>query len=138
MKGSQNRHAKGAAMKKSLAVFVIVFFLAAAWAAQNEAAPKMPEPDKAPKKGAAQIVVNGGPKGDIAFPHAKHQDTLKDCSLCHAQFGQEPGVIVRLKAAGSLEPKAVMKACIACHKKGMEAGQKTGPTSCVKCHGTAQ
>jgi len=137
LKGSQHKHGKGAAMKKSLAVFVMVFFLAAAWAARNEAAPKMPEPDKAPKKGAAQIVVNGGPKGDIDFPHAKHQDTLKDCNVCHSQFAREPGVIVKLKAAGSLEPKAVMKACIACHKKRGEEKLSAGPTACAKCHGTA-
>lgn len=125
-------------MKKFIAAAVILLFAVAAWAAQNGETAKNPVAEKAPKTGAAQIVLKVEAKGDVAFPHAKHQATLKDCTLCHKQYGQEPGIIVKMKASGALEAKAVMKACIECHKKRIEAKMSAGPAACVKCHGTAQ
>ncbi|MCP4131169.1 MAG: cytochrome c3 family protein [bacterium] len=86
-------------------------------------------------KGAKDIELSGGTKGKVAFPHLKHQDTLKDCNICHDVFPQHSGSIDKLKKEGKLKKKYVMKKqCIKCHKKKKKAGEKTGPTSCSKCH----
>jgi hypothetical protein len=40
-----------------------------------------------------------------------------------------------LKAEGTLKKKYVMnKLCTKCHKEKKNAGQKSGPTTCTKCH----
>lgn len=86
-------------------------------------------------KGAAEMVLAAGERGDVAFPHRKHQETLVDCNICHAVFGQEKGSIETLKAEGKLKPKEVMnKQCTKCHKEKKQAGEKTGPTTCTACH----
>lgn len=87
-------------------------------------------------KGASEIMLNkDGSRGVVAFPHYLHQNTLKDCQICHTLFPREQGGIERLKKAGELVKKQVMnKHCIKCHKATRKAGNKSGPTKCSKCH----
>lgn len=86
-------------------------------------------------QGAAQIVLDGGKRGIVRFPHHQHQNVLKDCQLCHTLFPQELGSITRLKKEGKLVKKQVMnKHCIKCHKAIQRVGGKGGPTKCAKCH----
>jgi hypothetical protein len=85
-------------------------------------------------RGVDQIVIQGGKAGNTPFPHHRHQDTLKDCNLCHNLFPQEAGAIDQLKQEGKLRNKQVMKQCQKCHRKMARDGQKSGPTSCKKCH----
>jgi len=87
------------------------------------------------KPGAVQMELFGGKRGKVPFPHRRHQTTLNDCGLCHSLYPQEAGVIEAFKARGDLKRKQVMnKQCTACHKERKRAGEKTGPTSCAKCH----
>ena len=86
-------------------------------------------------KGAENMELFGGKKGKVPFPHQKHQEQLKDCKICHDVFEQSAGSIEKLKAEGKLKKKQVMnKKCIKCHREKKNAGEKTGPTSCSKCH----
>ncbi|MDM8526531.1 cytochrome c3 family protein [Desulfococcaceae bacterium HSG8] len=86
-------------------------------------------------KGAEDMELFGGKQGNIPFPHHIHQKALKDCKICHDVFSQAPGSIEKLKAEGKMRKKQVMnKQCIACHKGKKKAKEKTGPTSCSKCH----
>ena len=86
-------------------------------------------------KGADQISLPGGTRGDVPFPHYLHQDKLEDCNICHATFPQEKGSIEKMKANGQLEKKHVMnKLCTKCHKEKKAAGEKTGPVTCKQCH----
>lgn len=85
-------------------------------------------------KGAEKILIQGGASGNIDFPHHKHQNTLTDCNICHAQFPQNSGAIDGLKKAGKLEKKIVMNACLKCHRSMQKEGKKSGPTSCKQCH----
>ena len=88
----------------------------------------------APSTGAKQITISGGKMGDISFPHGLHQDTLKQCGPCHDIFPQKSGAIAELQSKGTLKKKAVMDACLKCHRDRKSAGQPTGPTSCSACH----
>ena len=89
----------------------------------------------AQEKGAEKMDLEGGSRGMVPFPHHVHQNALKDCNLCHAVFGQEAGVIEKMKAEGKLEKKQVMnKLCTKCHKEGKKAQAKTGPVTCNQCH----
>ncbi|MFH1155403.1 MAG: cytochrome c3 family protein [Pseudomonadota bacterium] len=86
-------------------------------------------------RGAQNISLDGGGRGNISFPHKIHQDTLTDCQACHDLFPQEPGAVLKAKQAGSLKNKQVMnEKCIACHKETKAAGKKTGPVKCSECH----
>jgi hypothetical protein len=86
-------------------------------------------------KGAANIEINGGKRGNVPFPHHQHQARIGDCQICHAVFAQKSGSIKELKAEGKLKKKYVMnKLCTKCHKAKKKAGQKSGPTTCKKCH----
>ncbi len=86
-------------------------------------------------KGAKEMQLFGAKKGNISFPHHKHQETLTDCKVCHDAFPQTAGSIEKLKAEGKLKKKQVMNTqCVKCHKGKKRAGEKTGPTSCSKCH----
>lgn len=86
-------------------------------------------------RGAAEITIKGGQRGDVSFPHLRHQEKLADCNICHAVFPQEQGAIDALKAEGKLKPKQVMnKQCTGCHKEKKRAGEKSGPTTCNSCH----
>jgi len=40
-------------------------------------------------KGADKMELFGGEKGNVPFPHHKHQEVLKDCNICHADFPQK-------------------------------------------------
>ena len=92
--------------------------------------------DDVENKGAETILLSGGEKmRDVHFPHHRHQNALGDCNLCHGLFPPQAGSITKLKAQGILRKKQVMEEhCIACHKKRKAANQKTGPTSCARCH----
>ncbi len=86
-------------------------------------------------KGAANMVLTGGERGNVPFPHHQHQNKLVDCKICHDVFPQENGAIDRLKKEGKLKPKMVMnKQCTKCHKAKRRAGQKSGPITCKQCH----
>lgn len=86
--------------------------------------------------GAEKLTLKGGNTGDITFPHQQHQTALKqDCKACHELFPQESGAIAKYKAEGKLKKKQVMnKHCLKCHRAMKKQGEKTGPTSCSKCH----
>ena len=86
-------------------------------------------------RGPADIIISGGKRGNVPFPHQQHQENLVDCKICHAVFPQEKGAIDRLKAEGTLKPKQVMnKQCTKCHKEKKRAGEQSGPTTCTSCH----
>jgi len=90
-------------------------------------------------KGAENIELEGGRRGNVHFPHRRHQGQLDDCQICHAVFPQKSGSITELKAEGKLKKKHVMnKLCTKCHREKKKAGQKSGPTTCTKCHMTAK
>lgn len=112
-------------MKSKIALLAIIgFMLFAAFSVAQEQ-----------NKGSKDIDLSGGTKGNIPFPHFKHQEVLKDCNICHKDFPQTAGSIEKLKAEGKLEKKQIMnKHCVKCHKEKENAGEKTGPVSCSKCH----
>ncbi|MBU3947656.1 MAG: cytochrome c family protein [Proteobacteria bacterium] len=80
------------------------------------------------------VEISGGEKGNITFPHEKHQKTLKDCMICHNLFPKKTGVIAEMITDGKLQKKQVMNHCLACHREMKKTGEKTGPTSCFQCH----
>lgn len=85
--------------------------------------------------GAKDKVIPCGNQGDVKFPHHQHQETLKDCMLCHDLFPQQAGSIQELKQKGVLAQKQVMnKQCLKCHKAKKDAGEKSGPVTCTQCH----
>ncbi|MBT7696196.1 MAG: cytochrome c3 family protein [Desulfobacterales bacterium] len=84
--------------------------------------------------GKAEMILGGGSKGNIAFPHGSHQQTITDCTSCHNLFPQETGSIDKLKNEGGIKKKQVMKQCQKCHREMKRAGEKTGPTKCSGCH----
>ena len=105
----------------SMVALMAVSFLAVSLATENQ--------------GAENIVLEGGKRGNIPFPHRQHQKNLGDCQICHSVFAQEPGIIQKLKTQGTLKKKYVMnKLCTKCHKEKKKAGQPSGPTTCAKCH----
>ena len=86
-------------------------------------------------KGAAEMQLPGGERGDVPFPHHLHQSKLVDCKICHDVFPQEKGSIERLKKEGKLKPKYVMnKQCTKCHRAKKREGSKSGPVTCKQCH----
>jgi hypothetical protein len=85
--------------------------------------------------GSAEIELTGGERGNVPFPHQRHQAALGDCKLCHELFPKQKGGIEDLKAKGELKKRQVMnKHCIKCHNARKRAGQPSGPTSCNDCH----
>ena len=84
--------------------------------------------------GPADFVIDGGRFGSVPVPHRVHQETLKDCNLCHRLFPQISGSILRLKKSGKLEKRQVMNQCTDCHQDRKRKGEKAGPTSCSGCH----
>jgi len=86
-------------------------------------------------KGPADIDIFGGTSGKVHFPHAQHQDRIKDCNVCHSVFPQETDAIKKLKEQGTIKPKKVMNLqCIKCHKEEKRAGKPHGPLTCKDCH----
>lgn len=89
----------------------------------------------AANKGPSKITIYGGTSGKVPFPHAQHQDRIKDCKICHSVFPQETNAIKTMKAEGKIKPKKVMNLqCIKCHKKEKKAGNPYGPVTCKTCH----
>ena len=85
--------------------------------------------------GAMDIKIAGGEKGNIPFPHLRHQESLDDCNICHSLFKQEPRSIESSMARGELEKKQIMNnLCLRCHRSETEKGNKSAPTTCSKCH----
>ena len=80
--------------------------------------------------GDEMIILEGGKSGNVPFPHKVHQDSLKDCNVCHDVFPQEKGSIEKLKEEGKLRKKQVMNIqCLKCHRDAKKAGKPSGPTS---------
>ncbi len=115
-------------MKKIIILLVaLMMFCAFAFAHQDTAGHQ--------NKGAKEIKLNGGSKGEIPFTHFNHQERLGDCNICHSLFPHSPGAIEEYKQKGDLEKKHVMnKLCIKCHKAEKKAGKAYGPVTCSKCH----
>ncbi len=89
----------------------------------------------ADNRGPDKIEIFGGDRGKIPFPHAKHQENLNDCNICHGVFPQEADAIKKMKEQGTLKPKKVMNLqCIKCHKEEKKAGKPHGPVTCNTCH----
>jgi hypothetical protein len=85
--------------------------------------------------GTDNIILEGGESGVVPFPHKMHQDSLKDCSICHELFDQEIGTIEKLKSENKLKAKQVMNTqCLKCHRDDKKAGKSSGPISCTTCH----
>ncbi|OEU66483.1 MAG: cytochrome C [Desulfobacterales bacterium PC51MH44] len=104
-----------------LIVFGLLFSVAMASEVQN--------------RGASDITLDGGKKGNVNFPHHMHQDNIKDCQVCHDLFPQKLGIIQDLKNQGKLKKKQVMNnKCLKCHKAKKKAGEEAGPTKCTECH----
>jgi len=61
-------------------------------------------------------------KKGVKFNHKAHQETLKDCTKCHAKAAGG-------KIEGFGKDFAHKKGCKECHSE-----MKKGPTSCKDCH----
>jgi hypothetical protein len=89
----------------------------------------------AENKGAENMMLAGGSRGEVPFPHLQHQNNLEDCQTCHDLFPQRQGAIEALKSQGKLESKQVMnQLCTGCHREKRRAGEPTGPITCSDCH----
>ena len=69
---------------------------------------------------AADTVVLKAKNGDVTFNHKAHQDTLKDCKICHGDA--KPGKM-------ELDKEKAHALCKDCHTKSAK-----GPTKCGDCH----
>jgi cytochrome c-type protein NrfB len=86
-------------------------------------------------KGADQMVLDGGSRGSVPFPHHRHQAVIQDCGTCHEVFPQQADAILKLKNEGTMAGKQVMnKLCIKCHRAEQRAGKAAGPVLCSECH----
>ena len=86
-------------------------------------------------KGAKELELPGGVRGNVMFPHHRHQNALGDCNICHTLFPQARGSIEKLKVGGKLKKKHVMNTlCTKCHRERIKAGKNSGPISCSTCH----
>ena len=73
----------------------------------------------------AQIVCSEDEikfKHGVTFPHKQHQETLKDCTICHSQA--PPGKIegmgkdwIHNKCKGCHTSANTIDACLHCHKQ---------------------
>ena len=84
--------------------------------------------------GAESMTLSGGNRGEVAFPHGRHQAILVDCMPCHDLYPKEAQILDKMKADGKLKKKDAMNMCKKCHKDLAKKGQKAGPTSCKGCH----
>ena len=69
---------------------------------------------------AADTITLPAKNGNVTFDHKKHQESLKDCKVCHEK---EPGKIE------GLSKDWAHKTCKGCH-----AEKNMGPTKCGECH----
>lgn len=69
-------------------------------------------------------------KGDVTFPHVRHQGMFPDCTTCHHNGIEAPKCTgCHDGKAGVADAKKIFHArCKGCHRK---AG---GPTKCKECH----
>jgi hypothetical protein len=112
-------------VRKALLIFLAVFLVAVF----------LDAPVSAADRGAPQITLFGGSSGKVPFPHAQHQERIKDCTVCHSLFPQKTGAMEKMKAEGTLKPKKVMNLqCIRCHRADKRAGKPYGPVTCKTCH----
>lgn len=87
------------------------------------------------QKGSENIMIDGGRLGNVTLPHWQHQKALSDdCNACHKLFPKEKQSISRMKESASLQKKAVMNNCIACHKELIAQSKTAGPVNCKGCH----
>jgi DNA-directed RNA polymerase subunit M/transcription elongation factor TFIIS len=110
-------------MMNRIALFCVVFFLIllTTGLAQNY--------------GKKEILIDGGKKGNILFPHQAHQSRIKDCKVCHASFPQKQGALKESMGTGVLKKKQVMNTiCLKCHREDKNAGKTHGPVKCSGCH----
>jgi len=104
-------------MKRLMLALVAVAFLAAGSLAFAD-------------NGPADITLEGGKMGQIAFGHAAHQAKVTDCTTCHHK-GLDAGKCTSCHGADAAAPKAkdaFHKQCQGCHK------EQGGPTGCKDCH----
>ena len=69
---------------------------------------------------AADTITLPAKNGNVNFNHKQHQETLKDCKVCHE------------KGLGKIEgfgKDFAHKTCKGCHET-----KKQGPTKCGECH----
>lgn len=69
---------------------------------------------------AADEIVLNAKNGNVTFNHKKHQESLKDCKVCHEKG---PG---KIEGFGK---DFAHKTCKGCHEQ-----MKKGPTRCGECH----
>ncbi len=69
---------------------------------------------------AAEVMEFPATMGKVTFNHKKHQETLKECKLCHEKG---PG---KIEGFGK---EWAHKTCKGCHEE-----KKAGPTKCSDCH----
>ena len=82
-----------------------------------------------------ELILEGGRKGDVPFPHGMHQETLENCSACHAKFPRKSGAIREQVENGKLKRMEIMKDCMNCRKELAAKGEPAGPErSCTECH----
>ena len=86
------------------------------------------------EKGAEDMVLKGGSRGEVFFPHGRHHGVTVDCLPCHGLFQKESEIIAKMQTEGNLKKKEVMNMCKGCHKELASKGEKGGPTSCNGCH----
>lgn len=86
------------------------------------------------EKGAEEMVLSGGSRGEVFFPHGRHHGVTVDCLPCHGLYQKEPEIISKMKKEGKLKKKEAMNMCKGCHKELKSKGEKAGPTSCKGCH----
>lgn len=125
-------------MKKVISISLVATLLVCAFALSNLFAAS-----KAP----ATLVLKAPDgmktkKTPVNFPHGRHGDMLKDCTICH-HTDSGSGDRTSCSAAGchdkesKKEQMAYYKAfhgknersCVGCHK-----AKKKGPKSCKQCH----
>jgi hypothetical protein len=68
-----------------------------------------------------EVIELPASKGNVSFPHLKHQESLKDCTKCHTTA-----------AGGKIEGFGKDIAHNTCKKCHTDSGK--GPTSCSACH----
>ncbi len=69
---------------------------------------------------AAEVIEFPATMGKVTFNHKKHQESLKECKLCHEKG---PG---KIEGFGK---EWAHKTCKGCHEE-----KKAGPTKCSECH----
>lgn len=69
---------------------------------------------------AADVITFEAKNGNVTFNHKKHQETLKECKVCHEKG---PG---KIEGFGK---DFAHKSCKGCH-----SDKGAGPTKCTDCH----